>query len=60
MAPCHGVISRGEGFMVQEDMVRRSSVLGKKYLRNHIQKAFEGENLRSPLDMLEYLINKSN
>lgn len=64
MAPCHGVISRGEGSepstMVQEDMGRKSSVLGKKYFRNHIQKSFEGENLGSPLDMLEYLINNCN
>lgn len=60
MAPYHGVISRGEGSMVQEDLGRKISVLDKKYLRNRIQKPFEGENLRSPLDMLEYLINNCN
>lgn len=60
MAPCHRVTSRGQGSMVQEDMGRKSSVLEKKYLRNHIQKSFEGENLHSPLDVLEYLINKCN
>lgn len=60
MAPCCGVISRGESSMVQEDMGRKSSVLDKKYLRNHMQKPFEGESLHSPLDMLEYLINNCN
>lgn len=60
VAPCRGVISRGEGSVVQEDMGRKSSVLDKKYLRNHIQKPFEGENLHSLLDMLEYLINNCN
>lgn len=46
--------------MVQEDMGRKSAVLGKKHLTNHIQKPFEGENLHSPLHMLEYLINNCN
>lgn len=56
----NGVISRRGGSMVRQYVGRKSTLLGERCLPNHVQKPFEAENLRSPLDTLEYLINNRN
>lgn len=56
----NGAVSRREGSVVQRYVGRKSTLLGERCFPNHVQKPFEGENLHSPLDTLEYLINNCN
>lgn len=54
-------LSVGEGAPWSDGKwVGKAFCLARGVLPNHVQKPFEAENLCSPVDMLEYLINNSN